>query len=170
MTRFYIGHISFYLAFNTQQTATVIIAVNFLLNLNHLVLLYFRTSIITIVFTSAYGEATTKISIVTNSQNSLNGIHFMIRVIIERHIAHTLETTYEQAAKNTLQQAVSADGFISGESLRNANDPNHRLILSNWRSIQDWHRWFLSEERKEMMNILNPILETEEKVTILEQA
>ena len=94
----------------------------------------------------------------------------MIRVIIERHIAETLETTYEQAAKNTLQQAVSADGFISGESLRNANDPNPRLILSNWRSVQDWHRWFLSEERKEMMNILNPMLETEEKITILEQA
>ncbi len=94
----------------------------------------------------------------------------MIRVIIERHIAHTLETTYEQAAKNTLQQAVSADGFISGESLINANDANHRLILSNWRSVQDWHQWFQSEERKEMMNILNPILETEEKITILEQA
>ncbi|MFD2230492.1 antibiotic biosynthesis monooxygenase family protein [Alkalimarinus sediminis] len=94
----------------------------------------------------------------------------MIRVIIERHIAETLETTYEQAAKNTLQEAVSADGFISGESLRNANDPNHRLILSNWRSVQDWHRWFASEERKEMMNVLNPMLETEEKITILEQA
>ncbi|WP_250658015.1 antibiotic biosynthesis monooxygenase family protein [Alkalimarinus coralli] len=94
----------------------------------------------------------------------------MIRVIIERHIAHTLETTYELVAKRTLQKAVSADGFISGESLRNADDPNHRLILSNWRSVQDWYRWFQSEERKEMMNELNPILETEEKVTILEQA
>ncbi|UZE94642.1 antibiotic biosynthesis monooxygenase family protein [Alkalimarinus alittae] len=94
----------------------------------------------------------------------------MIRVIIERHIAETLETTYEQAAKNTLQQAVSADGFISGESLRNANDPNHRLILSNWRSVQDWHRWFQSDERKDVMNVLMPMLETDEKITILEQA
>lgn len=94
----------------------------------------------------------------------------MIRVIIERHIAQTLESTYEQAAKNTLQQAVSADGFISGESLRNADDSNHRLILSNWRSIQDWQRWFMSEERKEVMNVLMPMLETDEKITILEQA
>ncbi len=94
----------------------------------------------------------------------------MIRVIIERHIAHTLETTYDTVSKRTLQTAVSAPGFISGESLRNADDKNHCMILSNWRSVQDWHRWFASEERKEMMNELNPILETEEKITILEQA
>lgn len=94
----------------------------------------------------------------------------MIRVIIERHIAQTLETTYEMVAKTTLQKAVSAPGFISGESLKNASDPNHRMILSNWMNVQDWHRWFASEERKEMMNVLNPILETEEKITILEQA
>ncbi len=94
----------------------------------------------------------------------------MIRVIIERHIAHTLETTYEKVAKTTLQKAVSAPGFISGESLKNSNDANHRMILSNWMNVQDWHRWFASEERKDMMNEINPILETEEKITILEQA
>lgn len=94
----------------------------------------------------------------------------MIRVIIERHIAHTLETTYETVAKSTLQKAVSAPGFISGESLKNSNDPNHRMILSNWMNVQDWHRWYASEERKDMMNKINPILETEEKITILEQA
>ena len=102
--------------------------------------------------------------------NTADGIDFMIRVIIERHIAQTLETTYEMVAKTTLQKAVSAPGFISGESLKNANDTNHRMILSNWKNIQDWQRWFASEERKEMMNELNPILETEEKITILEQA
>ncbi|MDX5299787.1 MAG: antibiotic biosynthesis monooxygenase [Gammaproteobacteria bacterium] len=94
----------------------------------------------------------------------------MIRVLIDRHIAETLEEAYEQRARAVLQQAVAAPGFISGESLRDAHDPNHRVLLSNWQSIQDWQRWHSSEARKDIMNELMPMLDREERVTILEQA
>lgn len=53
MTRLYTTHNIIYLAFYSLQTSTLYFATNFLLNLNHLVLLYFRTSIITIVLTIA---------------------------------------------------------------------------------------------------------------------
>lgn len=92
----------------------------------------------------------------------------MIRVIIERHIAPTLEVPYERAARNTLQKAVDVSGFISGETLKNTTDPNHRVILSTWRSLQDWQRWFSSEERKEMLAEISPMLEREEHITALE--
>ncbi|BES71083.1 hypothetical protein RE428_21010 [Marinobacter nanhaiticus D15-8W] len=93
----------------------------------------------------------------------------MIRVLIERHIAATLESTYEQASRTLLQRAVSAPGFISGETLVDAKDMNHRLTLCNWRSVADWDYWYHSEERNEMMNELKPMLDQDEKVTILEQ-
>ena len=94
----------------------------------------------------------------------------MIRVIIERHIAQTLEEAYEQAAKRTLQKAIQAPGFISGESLKGLNNANKRVILSNWRSTADWQHWCTSEERKAMMAELAPMLETDEKHLILEMA
>ncbi|MCG8612275.1 MAG: antibiotic biosynthesis monooxygenase, partial [Pseudomonadales bacterium] len=78
----------------------------------------------------------------------------MIRVIIERHIADTLEIPYEETARKTIQLAVQASGFVSGESLKNAFDPNHRVILSTWRSVQDWQRWSQSDERKAMLDQL----------------
>lgn len=92
----------------------------------------------------------------------------MIRVIIERHIAPTLEIPYEETAKRTLQKAVQASGFISGESLKNTTNPNHRVILSTWRSLQDWQRWYLSDERKEMLSEISPMLEGEEDIMALE--
>ena len=91
----------------------------------------------------------------------------MIRVIIERHIAEDLAEHYEQAARNTLQQAMAAHGFISGEALHDANNPNHRYVIVTYRTIQDWQRWHGSAERKEMMEAINPMLESEEKITIL---
>lgn len=92
----------------------------------------------------------------------------MIRVMIERHIADDLAEYYEQAARNTLQTAMQAHGFISGESLRNTNDPNHRVVMATFRTIQDWQRWHGSAERKEIMEAIMPMLDGEEKITVLE--
>lgn len=92
----------------------------------------------------------------------------MIKVLIERHIAPDLSEHYDLAAMRTLQTAMQAHGFISGEVLHNADDPNHRLLIANYRTIQDWQRWHQSEERREMMSQLAPMLETEERVTVFE--
>lgn len=92
----------------------------------------------------------------------------MIRVLIERHVAEELVEHYEKAARETLQMAMQAHGFISGEALRNAYNPNHRLVIATYRTLQDWQRWSSSPERLEMMATISPMLETEEKVTIFE--
>jgi len=75
---------------------------------------------------------------------------------------------HEDTAKETLQQAIRADGFISGESLRDMENPRHRIVLCKWRSQPDWDRWFHSMERKEMMNKLSLMLEGGERITILD--
>jgi heme-degrading monooxygenase HmoA len=91
----------------------------------------------------------------------------MIRVLIERHIAEPLERLYEERSRKILQHAVSAPGFVSGESLTDANDSNHRFTLANWRSEADWLRWQASEERKTLMAELTPMMDREEIITIL---
>lgn len=92
----------------------------------------------------------------------------MIKVIIERHIADGMQTNYEQIAGQILQKSMQARGFITGEALKNTDDLNHRLVIATWRSIADWQQWTHSEERKEMMESIGPILEHEEKITIFE--
>ncbi len=92
----------------------------------------------------------------------------MIRVLIERHIADDLADHYEQAARATLAEAMQAHGFISGEALHNTQDPNHRVVLATYRTLQDWQRWARSAERQEAMAVINPMLVSEEKITLLE--
>ncbi|MEX0604224.1 MAG: antibiotic biosynthesis monooxygenase [Marinobacter sp.] len=94
----------------------------------------------------------------------------MIRVLIERHIAVSLESAYEECSRSVLRQAIDATGFVSGETLVDASDPNHRLTLCNWRSSADWDRWYHSAERKELMANLLPMMDKEEKVTVLKQS
>lgn len=92
----------------------------------------------------------------------------MIHVLIERHIAPDMESTYEQLARNTLHLAYQARGFINGETFKDMNDANVRFVMSKWRSVQDWQLWYGSESRKDMMNEMNLMLSTPEKVTYLE--
>jgi len=92
----------------------------------------------------------------------------MIRVIIDRLIAETLEEHYENTAKETLQVAIKAPGFISGESLRDLHNPRHRIVLCKWRSELDWQNWAVSIERKQMMDKLGVMLEKSETITILD--
>ena len=94
----------------------------------------------------------------------------MIRVLIERHVAKSLESAYEERSRRVLQQAVNAPGFISGESLVDSRDPNHRFALANWRSEAHWQRWLKSEERKNLMAELIPMMDREEVITILKHA
>lgn len=94
----------------------------------------------------------------------------MIRVLIERHIAESLEAAYEERSRKVLQRAVAAPGFISGETLVDSNDPNHRITLANWRSEADWNRWYLSDDRRELMAELIPMMDTNEAITVLTQS
>ncbi|MBN7769438.1 antibiotic biosynthesis monooxygenase [Marinobacter daepoensis] len=94
----------------------------------------------------------------------------MIRVLIERHIAETLESAYEDRARKVLQRAVSTPGFISGETLVDSSDPNHRITLANWRSEADWDRWYRSSERRELMAELTPMMDRDEMITVLQHS
>lgn len=92
----------------------------------------------------------------------------MIYVLVERHIAEGMETTYELAAGRALESAYRAEGFINGETMRDLQRPNHHYLLSKWRSLHDWKRWYYSDERYNVMNQVNPTLSDFEKITLLE--
>lgn len=44
--------------------------------------------------------------------------------------------------------AFRQPGYISGETMRNVADPYEFLVISTWKSIEDWERWFANPERK----------------------
>ena len=91
----------------------------------------------------------------------------MIKVIIERKIAADMESTYEAAIKNTLRAILEAPGYVSGASYKDVKDESHRLIITNWTSVEAWQRWSSSMERMNVIAAIQPILKEQEKITIL---
>ncbi len=92
----------------------------------------------------------------------------MIRVLIERNIAEGLEDYYDSTIKRTISSVVQAPGCLSGESLVDTNNRRRRIVMSKWQSAEDWENWFRSDERRQVIAEIMPMLEDGEKITILE--
>jgi antibiotic biosynthesis monooxygenase (ABM) superfamily enzyme len=92
----------------------------------------------------------------------------MIKVLIERQIASELAEHYHKVARDTLRAAMQWHGFISGESMKDVHNPNHRVVIASYRTPSDWSSWYHSDERKAMMETLAPMLTEEEEITLLE--
>jgi len=91
----------------------------------------------------------------------------MIKVIIERVIAEGLESHYEKAIGNLLNIMTNAPGYISGESLIDAQVSNHYVVIARWSTESAWMNWFHSAERKHVLMVIAPFLQTDEKCSLL---
>ena len=54
--------------------------------------------------------------------------------------------------------AFRQPGYISGETMRNVADPYEFLVISTWRSIEDWQRWFANFDRAAIEGKIDAIL------------
>jgi heme-degrading monooxygenase HmoA len=54
--------------------------------------------------------------------------------------------------------AMEQEGYVSGETLRSAADPDEYLVISSWNSIDDWRQWKASPKRDEIQKQIDAIL------------
>lgn len=92
----------------------------------------------------------------------------MIRVLIERYWAAGQREALQKAMREMRSEAIHHDGYIGGESYLDADDANHFLVLSTWRSRTAWETWLASERRRAIDARITPMLAAPEKITILE--
>ena len=57
--------------------------------------------------------------------------------------------------------ATDQPGYISGETLRRIDKAGEFLIISNWRSIDDWYEYVASRERTELQHEIDARIGTE---------
>jgi heme-degrading monooxygenase HmoA len=90
----------------------------------------------------------------------------LVRVLIERHI----KKGREQEALNTiLEMRASATkelGYVSGETLEDAENHGSYLIISTWNSINDWKRWESSQEHQSLLGVIEPLLEEPASISV----
>ena len=89
-----------------------------------------------------------------------------IKVIIERKIKGGKEEELGQLLRQLRAKALLAPGYISGQTLRSIVDPRLYLVISTWKSLDDWRRWEEDPERNELQKKVNELLEEPAKFRV----
>lgn len=94
----------------------------------------------------------------------------MIRVIIERHCHPEKITELERLLIELWAKAIRQPGYISGETLQSVDDPTHWLVISTWTAIEQWTAWEASQERKDDLEKVAPLLTAPEKISVFKSS
>ena len=84
-----------------------------------------------------------------------------VKVFIRRVIPETKVKGLLPLLRRLRNLAIEQPGYISGETLRSANDPGQFLVISTWQSIENWHQWVARPERTAIQNEIDVHLEKE---------
>jgi heme-degrading monooxygenase HmoA len=96
----------------------------------------------------------------------INGGAIMaVKILIQRKIRPGREKELNDAVRELRSKAIHAQGYISGETLCSIEDPSIHLVMSAWRSLEDWNRWADSAERKAFQQKVDAMLEEPTRVT-----
>ena len=81
----------------------------------------------------------------------------LTRVFIKRQVEAENEKVVYRLLKDLRADAMQQQGYISGETLIRADDPQKIIVISTWHSIDEWNSWKESEQRKNIDAILEKL-------------
>ena len=81
-----------------------------------------------------------------------------VKVIIRRIIPEHRAEDLVPLLKKLRSMATLQPGYISGETLRRIDKPDEFLVISTWKSAQDWDKWARSQERNEIQGKIDTVL------------
>ena len=63
---------------------------------------------------------------------------------------------------------LNQPGYISGETLKRIDIPDECIVISTWRSIDDWNQWFKHEQRVKIQGEIDTLLGVKTKYSVYE--
>lgn len=81
-----------------------------------------------------------------------------VKVFIKRRVPEDRARDMVPLFRKMRSLAMNQDGYISGETLRNMNDPEEYIVISTWQSSDEWIKWLKSNERQEVQSQIDTLL------------
>ncbi len=89
-----------------------------------------------------------------------------VKVIIRRKIPKDKEGDILPLLNQLRSRAMMQKGYISGETWRNIEDPEEYLVISTWKSYEDWKAWKEDPDRAEIQEKIDKLLNRETQYSV----
>ena len=81
-----------------------------------------------------------------------------VKIIITRRVPKGKEAELLPLLLALRSRATVQPGYISGETLRNIDDPEEYMVISTWQSGDVWKAWAANPERAELQDKIDALL------------
>ncbi len=89
-----------------------------------------------------------------------------VRIIIVRYVPKEKAEELRPLLLQMRSLANAQSGYISGETLVNYDDPSEHLVISTWKTLDDWNRWLQDEQRLKLQNNVDIVTGSETRYSI----
>ncbi len=87
-----------------------------------------------------------------------------VKVLITRRFRESKQKQAYRTLMELRSLATLQQGYMSGETLIGADEPNKVVVISSWVSRNRWEDWQSNPKRKEVAKSLEALLESPEQV------
>ncbi len=82
-----------------------------------------------------------------------------VKIILKRTVPGNKIKDLMPLLKQLRITANNQPGYISGETLKGIDNPANYMVISTWRSLDDWKKWSRNKERTEIQKNIDSLLE-----------
>jgi len=91
-----------------------------------------------------------------------------VKIFIKRSVSATKVPELAVLLKRMKSVTLMQPGYISGQTLKRLDKTDKCMVISTWRSIEDWNDWIKNEKRLTIQSEIDELLGEETEYEIYE--
>ncbi len=81
-----------------------------------------------------------------------------VKIFITRNVSTSNILDLTVLLKKLRSLTLNQDGYIYGETLKRIDGKDECMVISTWRSFEDWNSWLNNEQRISIQNEIDTLL------------
>ncbi len=89
-----------------------------------------------------------------------------VKIFIKRKSTESQTAELNLLLKKLRGMTLGQAGYVSGETLQRIDQPGESMVISIWRSVDDWNKWVNNEKRMMLQSEIDQLLGEETEYAI----
>jgi heme-degrading monooxygenase HmoA len=81
-----------------------------------------------------------------------------VKIFIKRNVSSNNVLELTVLLKKLRGLTLNQEGYIYGETLRRVDREDECMVISTWRSLDDWNAWLNNEQRTSIQSEIDTLL------------
>jgi len=91
-----------------------------------------------------------------------------VKIFIKRRVMGKESIELSLLLQKLRGLTLNQPGYVSGETLKRIDRNDEWMVISTWRSVEDWNRWVNDDRRRVVQAEIDALLGTETEYAIYE--